>query len=219
MPLQHAVLGLLAERPSYGYELKASFEQAIGPQWGALNIGHLYQVLERLVRDGLVTSEVVSQPDRPDKTVYSLTEAGRKDLDRWIATPVARGGGYRDEFFLKLLVASRFGPERLRATARVQRQAYLLELRSLGELQPRHRDQPMVSLLIEAAIMHTRANLHVVERAEDDAERIAGAVIEHLRSSDAGAEPDEPGAESAPEPTLRPARQPPRAAGGAGAMT
>ena len=29
MAIQHAVLGLLAEGPSYGYELKASFQRAI----------------------------------------------------------------------------------------------------------------------------------------------------------------------------------------------
>ena len=87
MPLHHAVLGLLAERPSYGYQLKASFEQAIGPQWGELNIGHLYQVLDRLVRDGLVTRELVAQRDRPDKAVYGLTAAGRQELDRWVADP------------------------------------------------------------------------------------------------------------------------------------
>src|SRR6266508_2428323 len=70
MPIHHAVLGLLAEGPSYGYELKGSFEEAIGPQWGELNIGHLYQVLDRLMRDGFVTKRVVAQTDRPDRMVY-----------------------------------------------------------------------------------------------------------------------------------------------------
>jgi len=179
MPLQHAVLGLLVERPSYGYELKARFERAIGPQWGELNIGHLYQVLERLVRDGLVTREVVAQPDRPDKTVYRLTQQGRDGLEQWISGPV-HSGGYRDEFFLKLLVASRIGAERLRAAARSQREAYLLELRSLTELQLRHRDEPLVALLIEAALLHTRASLLVAERAGDEAERLASAAVAHL---------------------------------------
>jgi DNA-binding PadR family transcriptional regulator len=179
MPLHHAVMGLLVERPSYGYELKASFERAIGPQWGELNIGHLYQVLERLVRDGLVTREVVAQPDRPDKNVYELTARGRRELDDWIATPV-RTAGYRDEFFLKLLVASRLGVEGLRQAAGTQREAYLVELRSLAELQLPHRDEPLVALLIEAALLHTRASLQIVERAADDAERIASAAAAHL---------------------------------------
>jgi DNA-binding PadR family transcriptional regulator len=198
MPLHHAVLGLLAEQPSYGYQLKASFERAIGPQWGELNIGHLYQILDRLVRDQLVTRETISQRDRPDKAVYALTEAGRRELDRWVADPVARPGGYRDEFFLKLLVASRLGPDRLREMTRSQRAAYLVELRSLTELQLRHRDQPLVALLVEAALLHTRANLAVVERAADDADRIAGAAARLI-----------PDASAAPPTEARPPRDEP----------
>jgi DNA-binding PadR family transcriptional regulator len=198
MPLHHAVLGLLAEQPSYGYQLKASFERAIGPQWGELNIGHLYQILDRLVRDELVTRERVAQRDRPDKAVYALTAAGRRELDRWVAEPVARPGGYRDEFFLKLLVASRLGPDRLRQVTRTQRAAYLLELRSLTELQLQHRHQPLVALLVEAALLHTRANLAVVERAADDADRIAGAAARLLPDG-----PAEPSTQDPPPATAR----------------
>ena len=54
MPLHHAVLALLAAKPAHGYELKSSFELAVGEQWGGLNIGHLYQILDRLARDGLI---------------------------------------------------------------------------------------------------------------------------------------------------------------------
>ena len=68
MPIQHAVLAFLSEGESYGYELRAEFERAIGPQWGEFNIGHLYQVLDRLVRDGLVTEREIAQPDCPDRS-------------------------------------------------------------------------------------------------------------------------------------------------------
>src|SRR5659263_63636 len=42
VPVHHAVLALLAAGPSHGYELKQQFEDAVGPQWGSPNIGHLY---------------------------------------------------------------------------------------------------------------------------------------------------------------------------------
>ena len=34
----HAVLALLSAKPAHGYDLKSSFEQAVGDQWGGLNI-------------------------------------------------------------------------------------------------------------------------------------------------------------------------------------
>ena len=87
MPIQHAVLALLAEGDSYGYELRAEFERAVGPQWGELNIGHLYQVLDRLVRDGMVTRREVAQPVKPDRVVYGITENGRGELQHWLGAP------------------------------------------------------------------------------------------------------------------------------------
>lgn len=114
MPLQHAVLALLADKPAHGYELKSSFEQAVGDQWGGLNIGHLYQILDRLSRDKLIESERQPQPVRPDRVVHHLTPAGRAELDRWLSEPTSRLRGYRDDVFLKLMAAVQAGdPETL----------------------------------------------------------------------------------------------------------
>jgi DNA-binding PadR family transcriptional regulator len=177
LPIHHAVLSLLADGASYGYELKSSFEDSVGPQWGELNIGHLYQVLDRLERDRLVTKRVVPQEDRPDRVVYRLTKAGREELDRWLETPFVRPA-YRDELFLKLFGASRLGRTRLEALLRVQREAYLGELKALAELRRQHRDEPLVALLIEAAVLHTKADLRLVELAEAGAGKLAqGAAI------------------------------------------
>ena len=173
MPIQHAVLALLAGGPSHGYELKASFEESVGPQWGELNIGHLYQVLERLVRDELVTRRQVTQDNRPDKTVYSLTAAGRRELEQWLSAPFVRRGGYRDDFFLKLFAASLLGRDAFGEVTRVQREAYLGELKSLAELRAEHAQDPLVRLLVEAATLHTEANLRIVELAEAASDELA----------------------------------------------
>lgn len=166
MPIQHAVLALLDQRPSYGYELKARFEESVGPQWGEINIGHLYQVLERLIRDELASKREVEQTRRPDKLVYSITAAGREELARWLGAPFVRRSGYRDDFFLKLFAAALLGGGQLEEVLRVQREAYVSELASLAELRREHRREPLVELLVEAAILHTEANLRVVELAE-----------------------------------------------------
>jgi DNA-binding PadR family transcriptional regulator len=172
MPIHHAVLALLADRPSYGYELKASFTSSVGPQWGDLNFGHLYQVLDRLVRDKLVTKRVVPQSARPAKSVYRLTPAGREELERWLETPFVRQGGYRDDFFLKLLAASRLGREALDRVVRVQREAYLAELATLAQLHVEEDEDPLVGVLLEAAELHTEANLKVLDAVEAVRDRL-----------------------------------------------
>jgi hypothetical protein len=63
----------------------------------------------------------------------------------------------------------RLGPERVTQVAREQREAYLAELSSLARLQQEKRAEPLVGLLVEAAILHTSANLRVAELAEERA--------------------------------------------------
>jgi DNA-binding PadR family transcriptional regulator len=188
MPIHHAVLALLTERPAHGYELKTSFERAIGPQWGDLNIGHLYQVLERLVRDDFVRYRVVRQADRPDKHIYRITTKGRAELEEWLLSPFVGNVGYRDDVFLKLFAASRLGSDRLLEAVKIQRDAYLAELGALGELRSRHRDDPLVSLLIQAAELHTRANLKLTELARDRALLIVEATSASANRDDSDTE-------------------------------
>jgi len=175
MPIHHAVLALLADGPSHGYDLKARFHESVGPQWGDLNIGHLYQILDRLERDGHVRKRSVAQVDRPDKIVYRITKAGREELEHWLEAPFVRQGGYRDDFFLKLVAASLVGRDRLETVVAVQRDAYLSELAALAKLRRSHRGEPVVALLIEAAVLHTKANLRIVELAERAADDLAAA--------------------------------------------
>jgi len=170
MPLHHAVLALLAAKPAHGYELKASFEQAVGDQWGGLNIGHLYQVLDRLARDGLIESERQPQPVKPDRLVHRITPAGREELGRWLNEPSVRTRGYRDDFFLKVMAAAQAGdPEALAAVLRSQRVYLLTELRSLAAAaRAAASGSPVVALLVKAAELHVRADLGVVDAAEQD---------------------------------------------------
>jgi DNA-binding PadR family transcriptional regulator len=167
MPLHHAVLALLAGKPAHGYELKSSFEQAVGEQWGGLNIGHLYQILDRLSRDGLIESQRQPQPVKPDRIVHRLTPAGRAELDRWLAEPSLRARGYRDDFFLKLMAAAQAGdPATLVGVLGRQRAHLLKELHSLSEARIQ-APSPVVALLITAAELHVRADLGVVDAAEE----------------------------------------------------
>jgi len=169
MPLHHAVLALLAAEPAHGYALKGSFEQAVGEQWGGLNIGHLYQILDRLARDGLIETQRQPQAVKPDRLVHRITPAGREELDRWLNEPSMRTRGYRDDFFLKVMAAAQAGdPAMLAAVLRHQRVHLLTELRSLADARAAASASPLVELLVTAAELHTRADLGVVDAAEHD---------------------------------------------------
>ncbi|MFY1596469.1 PadR family transcriptional regulator [Micromonospora sp. WMMD737] len=193
MAIQHAVLALLAGGPSYGYELKGAFEEAVGPQWGPLNIGHLYQILDRLSRDGLVVAERQPQPVKPDRVVYEITPEGRAELARWLGEPSPRSGGFRDDFFLKVTAAARSGePATVRTVLGNQRGHLMRELRNLDGLR-RRADDPVVGLLLSAASRHVEADLAFVDDAEQVLLADGGAALARLRAPRSEAAPPERG--------------------------
>jgi PadR family transcriptional regulator AphA len=83
MSLPHAVLGFLRYGPRTGYDLKRMFDASVRHFWPAQQ-SHIYQALNRLADDGLASVEVVQQTDRPNRKVYSMTEAGAAELHRWL---------------------------------------------------------------------------------------------------------------------------------------
>jgi DNA-binding PadR family transcriptional regulator len=191
--IQHAVLALLAGGPSYGYELKGAFEEAVGPQWGPLNIGHLYQILDRLSRDGLVVAERHPQPVKPDRVVYEITPDGRAELERWLGEPSPRSGGFRDDFFLKVTAAARSGdPATVRTVLGNQRGHLMRELRNLDGLR-RRADDLVVGLLLSAASRHVEADLAFVDDAEGVLLADGGALLAGLRTPRSGETPPERG--------------------------
>jgi DNA-binding PadR family transcriptional regulator len=176
MPIHHAVLSLLSHGPSYGYELKGAFETAVGPQWGPLNIGHLYQILDRLSRDGMVSSQRHAQAVKPDRVMYEITDAGRDELRRWLDEASPRSGGFRDDFFLKVTAAARSGdPDTVRTVLSQQRTYLMRELRNLDGLR-RKAEDPVVALLLSAASRHVEADLSFVDDADRALLRTEGAL-------------------------------------------
>src|SRR5260221_3781124 len=87
MSFKYVVLGLLTHHPYYGYELKREAEQLLG-RGADLNPGQLYPLLRKLAAQQLIAGERIEQEDRPDKRVFTLTEAGARELATRLYEPV-----------------------------------------------------------------------------------------------------------------------------------
>ncbi|MFT3714825.1 MAG: PadR family transcriptional regulator [Gordonia sp. (in: high G+C Gram-positive bacteria)] len=86
MALEHAILVSLAERPGTGYEIGQQFQRSIGHFWSATH-QQIYRTLKKLHDEGLVTYQDVAQDGRPDKKVYTVSDAGRAVLREWSMSP------------------------------------------------------------------------------------------------------------------------------------
>lgn len=85
-PLAFAVLGCLAERPMHPYEMSTMLRARGKDQSIKLNYGSLYSVVAALEKHGLITAqETVREGNRPERTVYAITDAGFAEFQDWLA--------------------------------------------------------------------------------------------------------------------------------------
>src|SRR5262249_49592269 len=148
--------------------LKAAYERELVPAV-SLNFGQIYTTLERLAREGLLEHEVVSQAERPDKKVYALTRAGRKELREWLAAPSRVGLDLRNETFLKLMLARRLAdadPLRVLAVERRAAFAQLHEVAGARAKAAREGGAPQTALLLDLAALRLEAFLKWLEHCE-----------------------------------------------------
>jgi DNA-binding PadR family transcriptional regulator len=160
--MQDVVLALLAKGPSHGYELRQRLQAALGPFGAAFNAGQVYVTLGRLERTGLVRSEQVGQPVRPDRKVYELTAAGHERVAAWVVE-VDWPKPAPTEFHLKLSAVAAAGLADPVAVADAQRRELLRRLR---DVERALLDEPAGStagLLLEGAALHLSAGVTWLE--------------------------------------------------------
>jgi len=98
--LRHAILATLLEGEASGYDLSKGFDASVANFWMATP-QQLYKELEAMQAQGLVTARIVEQDRRPNKRLYSLTEAGRAELSEFTKRP-AKPTAIRDELLVKV---------------------------------------------------------------------------------------------------------------------
>ncbi|HEY9402692.1 MAG TPA: PadR family transcriptional regulator [Pyrinomonadaceae bacterium] len=141
---KYAILGMLSIAPMSGYDIKKRIEESINNFWTE-SYGQIYPILKGVVAEKLVTKTVEKGSGKPDRHVYSLTELGRKELQRWLGegvTPKVE----RNEFLLKLF----FGEEvtfdtniRHIEQYRELQQGLLERYRDIeADIQVKHKDNP-----------------------------------------------------------------------------
>ncbi len=124
-PARYALLGLLLECPSHGYDLARRFEPA-SPLGDIVRLSpsHMYAMLTRLERDGLISGHTEEVGARPQRRVYALTASGSAMVAEWLSAPVEHPRDMRIEFPLKLYLARMQDQGRASTLIQLQRQKF-----------------------------------------------------------------------------------------------
>lgn len=121
---EHAVLALLVERPRHGWAIVRELapDGDVGRVW-SLSRPLAYRAMDSLGERRLVRPSGTEQGHGPRRTILSPTATGRREVDRWLATPVAHPRDVRTELVLKLVLSERLGADP-RPLLRAQRRAF-----------------------------------------------------------------------------------------------
>jgi DNA-binding PadR family transcriptional regulator len=162
-------LGLLIANPAHGYDLGRHFspKSALGDIIH-LSTSHLYALLARLERDGLISGEQEVAGNRPARRVYRPTDAGTQAVQRWIHEPVSHPRDMRIDFPLKLFIARRLGHEH--AVELIGRQRMVFDdyiARLEGDPKPAdsQEDAAFIDLMRAGRIGRAQAAIDWLDRA------------------------------------------------------
>ena len=100
MALRNALLAALIDRESSGYDLAKKFRVSVANFWTATP-QQLYRELEKMEAEGLLSARVVKQDKRPDKRLFSVTDAGRNALYAFTRVP-PKPTTVRDELLVQV---------------------------------------------------------------------------------------------------------------------
>jgi DNA-binding PadR family transcriptional regulator len=129
---KHVVLGLMIDRPNYGYRV----QQQMADKLGFLGIADsaIYKIIERLENHGWVAEtgrQAIGGTRRgAPRILYKATPEGVEQFKSWIATP-SKPAVVRDELQAKLAVSA---PEDLPHILRMAEQQARECLTALGRL-------------------------------------------------------------------------------------
>lgn len=143
MALRQGLLGLLNYGEMTGYELAKAFSDSLSYFWQA-QTSQIYRELNQLEADGMLSSRIEIQTDRPNRRIYAITESGRSELQRWLNSDLqAEMMPTRSEVLLRLFFSAQRTPQANLETLQQLAAAYeaqLSAMRAVGGLIRQYQD-------------------------------------------------------------------------------
>lgn len=174
------LLGMLADKPRYGYEIKQYLDSSIFGEYVKLSGGGLYYNLHKLLKDGHIEErEVEREANYPDRHIYQITASGKEYLVKLVRDLLSDTS--KRIFFDPIdaaLAYSRVLPK-AEVLARLQRQAdgfraKLIQLEVLREPLKKVEviDNPWAFLTLDHSIHRLRSDVEwldsVIEQISSD---------------------------------------------------
>ena len=107
-----AILSYLSQEPMHPYQLSRTLRDHGDARSVKFNHGSLYAVIEQLTKAGFVVpKEVARAGQRPERTVYAITDAGRRELHDWLGSLLGEPAHEYPQFVAALAFIAALPPD------------------------------------------------------------------------------------------------------------
>ena len=163
MTVRLVILGLLRERPLYGYEIKQIIEEHMS-DWTSIAFGSIYFALDKLAEEKFVEKvEVEQEGKRPSRSVYQITSTGREEF---LACCAKAGSSLSGSIFHWIFACSFWIACRLKRSRNTCRSASP-PCKPRSNMFRSHRTEqlaipeipPLAAAIFDHTLVHTRAEL------------------------------------------------------------
>ncbi|HEY5432766.1 MAG TPA: PadR family transcriptional regulator, partial [Coriobacteriia bacterium] len=123
------ILGRVSLRPTYGHEIMRTLRESRADLWVELSEKHVYYILRKLDREGLVTATGERTGRLPARKVHTITDTGRSVLaEMMIADSLVRAVPYSEfDVLLGMLAYTDLLDDATKSDVLLRRRAVLQE--------------------------------------------------------------------------------------------
>src|SRR3984957_15036733 len=186
------ILGLLAERgPSHGHQLRRDAELAEVDRWAGVGVGSLHRELRGLEAEGLIEAIRTERVGRrPERTVYCLTDEGRRELSVLRQQAVSQLDSAPDPLSVVLVFAGTDDPAELAALLARRKQALHAKAGELALARARGEEKgylhPSVSPLQAASFRRAEIRNAAELAWHEECEELLGSAPRPAPAADRG---------------------------------
>jgi PadR family transcriptional regulator, regulatory protein AphA len=144
--IKYILLGFLSYQPMTGYDIKQSIDHSTAHFWHAHH-SQIYTTLRQMEQDMLVTSQFIYDEGQPNRRVYTITEAGKTELKRWLDQPMLEMSAVKDDFLVRLFFSAQRDPVDIQTEVKLQlelHQQKLAAYHAIGDIDENVKLHPQL---------------------------------------------------------------------------
>jgi DNA-binding PadR family transcriptional regulator len=169
---QDVILGMLMKRSLSGYEIKQLFEDIFSYFYSS-SYGTIYPMLHRMEKEELITKENVLQEGKPNKNVFTITEAGKSRFYEYLHSPM-ESDTIKSDFLMRLYFGQYVGNDMVIAWLKQAQVHAQTQLDQLREKYAIYKDsmQPAHLICIEIGMKQYSAKLETIQEGLDRMDKL-----------------------------------------------